>query len=107
MNEAYGTSLEREMEQFEIIDIAPDEFLRQKWNGFIHTHHYNTTNSYFNSSLAQNPRRTSESFFHHYQPISPGEMFREPNPVPTNFKTLKELQDWHRPLIQAEESASQ
>lgn len=103
LNNAWGTPDDRAMEQFEIIDIVPEEELRKRWNGFIHSHHYDVSDNYFGSSLAYNPRRTSESYFSHYQPMSPKEAFRSSNPIPDNFKTLDELWDWHRPLIEAEE----
>ncbi|WP_380895179.1 hypothetical protein [Sphingobacterium daejeonense] len=103
LNNAWGTPDDRAMEQFEIIDIVPEDELRKRWNGFIHSHHYDIADNYFGSSLAYNPRRTSESYFSHYQPMSPKEAFRSSNPIPDNFKTLDELWDWHRPLIEAEE----
>lgn len=102
LNNAWGTPEQREMEQFEIIDITPEEELRRRWNGFIHSHHYDITNNYFGSSLAFNPRRTSESYFSHNLPMTPNEAFRNNNPIPQNFKTLNELWDWHKPLIEAE-----
>jgi len=102
LNGAWGTPDERAMEQFEVIDITPEDVLRDRWNGFIHTHHYDITDNYFGSSLAYNPRRTSESYFSHYQPMTPSEAFRKSNPVPQDFNTLEELWDWHRPLIKAE-----
>lgn len=102
LNTAWGTPDERVMEQFEIIDISPEDELRQRWNGFIHSHHYDVTDNYFGSSLAYNPRRTSESYFSIYQPLSLKEAFRASNPIPQDFKTLEELWEWHRPLIEAE-----
>jgi len=103
LNNAWGTPDDRAMEQFEIIDITPEKELVNRWKGFIHSHHYDTTNDYFNSILALNPRRTSESYFSHYQPMTPNEAFRNNNPVPQDFKTLEELWEWHKPLIEAEE----
>jgi len=103
LNSSWGTPDDREMEQFEVIDISPEEELRKKWEGFIHTHHYDIARDYFSSSLALNPRRTSESYFSHYQSLTPSQAFRKNNPVPQNIKTLKELWEWHRPLIEAEE----
>ncbi|QHC84730.1 hypothetical protein AS589_08000 [Empedobacter brevis] len=105
LNNAWGTPDQRAMEQFEIIDITPEDILRDRWNGFIHTHHYDIIDNYFESSLALNPRRTSESYFSHYQPLTPSEAFRKNNPVPQDFSTLKELWAWHKPLIEAEEDA--
>lgn len=103
LNGAWGTPDERAMEQFEVIDITPEDVLRDRWDSFIHTHHYDITDNYFGSSLAHNPRRTSESYFSHYQPMTPSEAFRKSNPVPQDFNTLDELWEWHRPLIEAEE----
>ncbi len=102
LNNAWGTPDERNMEQFEVIDITPEEELRKRWDGFIHSHHYDITDNYFGSSLAFNPRRTSESYFSHILPTTISEAFRESNPVPQNFKTLDELWKWHEPLIEAE-----
>jgi hypothetical protein len=103
LNNAWGTPDDREMEQFEIIDITPEDELLQRWKGFINSHHYDTSSNYFDSILGLNPRRTSESYFSTYQAITPDEMFRKNNPVPRDFKTLEELWEWHKPLIEAEE----
>lgn len=102
LNNAWGTRDKRNMEQFEIIDIRDEETVRQNWDNFIHSHHYDYSTDYFKSSIAYNPRGTSESYFQHYLPNSPSEGFSENNPIPNNFKTLDELWEWHRPLIEAE-----
>jgi len=102
LNKAWGTPDDRPMEQFEIIDVVPEEELQQRWKGFIHTHHYDVSDSYFGSSLAKNPRRTCESYFSHYRPMTPAESFRKNNPISDDFKTLEELWEWHQPLIDAE-----
>lgn len=102
LNNAWGTPEERAMEQFEVLDIAPEEQLRKRWNGFIHSHHYDIADNYFRSSLAYNPRRTSESYFSHMQPMTPAEAFRSSNPVPQHFRTMADLWKWHEPLIEAE-----
>lgn len=107
LNDAWGTPDRRNMEQFEIIDVSPEETLRERWNGFIHSHHYDVANNYFNSSLANNPRRTCESYHSHYLPLTIDEAFRSNNPVPQNFRTLEELWAWHEPLIKAEEAEEQ
>ena len=103
LNNAWGGAENRNMEQFEIIDIRPENVVRESWDDFIHTHHYDYTQDYFESSLAYNPRRTSESYFQHILPMTPDEAFSESNPVPDNFKTLEELWEWHKPLVEAEE----
>lgn len=102
LRNAWGTPEERDMEQFEIIDVVPEAELRERWDDFIHTHHYDVIDNYFESSLAKNPRRTSESFFCHFQPMSISEAFRESNPIPQDFDTLEALWNWHADLIEAE-----
>jgi hypothetical protein len=102
LNDAWGTRDERDMEQFEIIDISSEEVVRKSWDNFIHSHHYDYATNYFDSILAHNPRRTSESYFQHYLPNSPSEAFSASNPVPNDLKTMDELWEWHKPLIDAE-----
>lgn len=102
LNDAWGTRDKRNMEQFEVIDIRDEQTVRASWDNFIHSHHYDYADNYFDSILAHNPRRTSESYFHHYLPMTPDEAFSESNPVPNNFKTMEELWEWHKPLIEAE-----
>jgi hypothetical protein len=103
LSDAWGTNEEREMEQFEVIDITAEEELRKRWDRFIHSHHYQVTNNYFSSSLGLNPRRTCESYFSHYLPTNIKHAFRQNNPVPKDFETLEDLWQWHKPLIEAEE----
>ena len=103
LNDAWGTSDERNMEQFEIIDVRPEDEVRGQWDNFIHSHHYDYSTDYFKSSLAYNPRRTSESYFQHIMPNSPSEAFSASNPVPSDLKTLQELWDWHKELFDAED----
>ena len=98
-----GAGKVRNMEQFEIIDIRPEDEVVNQWDNFIETHHYDYTNNFFGSSIAHNPRRTSESYFQHIIPMTIDEAFSASNPVPKDFKTLQELWDWFKPLIEAEE----
>jgi len=102
MSGAWGDARQRNMEQIEIIDVQPKETLASRWERFIHTHHYECWNNYFQSSLALFPRRTGERFMHQFVPVTPDEVFQEPNPVPDRFKTLEELWEWHKPLLDAE-----
>ena len=104
LNTAWGTPEDRVMEQFEVIDLVDEDTLKERWSGFIHTDHYDISDSYFKSSLASNPRRTSESYFSHIQALTIEEAFRVNNPVPNDFTSLEQLWDWHRPLIAAEEA---
>jgi hypothetical protein len=102
LNEAWGMGDERNMEQFEILDIREEDNVLKSWKNFINANHYNYSTDYFNCSLAHNPRRTSESYFQHIMPETYGEAFSESNPVPSAIKTLEELWAWHKPLVEAE-----
>lgn len=102
LNQAWGKPAKRNMEQFEIIDIRPEEEVVNIWDNFIHTHHYDYESNYFDSSLANNPRRTRESYHQHIYFLNEDEAFSESNPVPNDIYSLKDLWDWHRPLIEAE-----
>jgi len=102
MSSAWGDPRQRKMEQIEIIDIQPKETLADRWQRFIHTHHYECFDSYFQSSLAFFPRRTGERFMHQFVPVTPEEVFQEPNTVPPRFDTLEAMWDWHKPLLEAE-----
>jgi hypothetical protein len=103
MGSAWGDPRQRSMEQIEIIDIQPEEVLADRWQRFIHTHHYECFDSYFQSSLALFPRRTGERFVHQFTPATPGEAFQEANPVPQRFDTLEALWEWDKPLLDAED----
>lgn len=104
LREAWGSPPKRDLEQFEIIDILPKDTVVERWSGFILSHHYDYYQSYFESVLAKFPRRTGERFVHRFFPSSPEEAFQEPNPIPVQFKTMEDLWEWHRPLIEAERS---
>jgi hypothetical protein len=103
LQEAWGKSSERNMEEFEFIDIKDEKDVLKSWKTFVHSHHYHYCDSYFNSSLGLHPRRSVESYHHWSQPITFNESFQDGNPVPANFKSLKELWDWFKPLIIAED----
>ncbi|MFC2113302.1 hypothetical protein ACFLTA_08545, partial [Bacteroidota bacterium] len=103
IQKAWGTPDERNMEQFELIDIREENEVKKSWKTFIHTHHYDYCSSFFDSSIVKHPRRSVESYRHWAMPLTPSEAFQEGNPVPQDFKTLEEMWEWYKPLIEAEE----
>ena len=105
MSGAWGDPSLRDMEQIEVIDTAPREMIRQRWDRFIHGLHYDCCTDYFNSVLANFPRRTGERFVHQFSQLSPSEALQEPNKVPQDFSSLEEMWNWFEPLIEAEEVA--
>jgi hypothetical protein len=102
LQNAWGAVEERNMEQFEFIDVQAREQLLESWKTFVHSHHYDYSNNYFESTLAYHPRRTVESYNHWSSPLSPNEVFQDGNKIPNNFESLEQLWEWHQPLIEAE-----
>jgi hypothetical protein len=104
MQEAWGTPEKRNMEQFELIDIREENEVKKSWDKFIHSHHYSYGKTFFESSLAKHPRRTIESYRHWSMPMTPSDAFQDGNKVPDNFKTLEEMWNWYKPIVDAEKA---
>ncbi|MFK4998949.1 hypothetical protein ACI2OX_21600 [Bacillus sp. N9] len=86
MKRAWGDIENRSMEQIEIIDIKEDDELANTWSEFIHTHHYETHKSFFDSHLWKVPRRSVEAYF---------EMFFNANFIDTHdFLKMPHLMNW-------------
>ncbi len=97
MKSAWGDVNSREMEQTEIIDIRNEEELRNTWEPFIHTHHYETHSSFYDSWIANHPRRTGEAYINQYWNAH----FIENNPIPKEFSFSK-LWAWYDQLQEVE-----
>ncbi len=104
LSDSWGSKESRNMEQVEMINVESEDDCLKKWKKFIHTHHYDYFQDYFNSRLAKFPRRTFEQYSHQFMPMTVAEAFQQPNPVPQNFQTLEEMWEWFQPLIDAEEA---
>ena len=89
LEEAWGDVEERQLEQTEIICRlgADHEVLRATWAPFIHTHHYEIFDSFFDSWLANHPRRTGEAYWSQYLEAQ----FITDNPVPKGLSILPSL----------------
>jgi hypothetical protein len=101
---AWGEVEERQLEQTEIIcrPGSDHEVLRKLWKPFIHTHHYDIIESFFDSWLANHPRRTGEAYWSQYLEAQ----FIEDNSVPRDASDLAKLREWFRPLIAVEDAHS-
>ena len=53
----------RRLEHVEIIDIAPEENLRERWKKFTPTHHFRGRRNFDDSWMARWPRRSREAVF--------------------------------------------
>lgn len=63
LKDAWGDPQKRELEEVEVIDIKDEEALYHTWEPFIHSHHFQTTNSFFNSIIGRSPRRSCEAMW--------------------------------------------
>ena len=92
----------KELAQVEIIDIKPAEQLYETWKDFIIRDHYSTNDDIFKSYLFRFPRRSCGAFFSMVGMLD----IKPENPFP-KFKTLDELYQWVKPLIEEEEAKEQ
>lgn len=97
--DAWGGSLRRNLEQFEFIDVRDEKSLVQSWEGFIHTHHYEVHQDFFDSWIANHPRRTGEAYWSQYMDAA----FIDSNPV-IRTDDFDEFREWYQPLIAAEQA---
>lgn len=98
----WGDVEHREMEQTEVINRpgADRDVLAKTWEPFMHTHHYDIFESYYDSWLANHPRRSIEAYWNQYWEVK----FVSNNKVPKQFADFEEMAEWFRPLLDAERS---
>lgn len=63
VQEAWGNRSDRGFEEIELIDIRPEIELQNTWNSFIHTHHFRSSLSFYDSIIASSPRRSCEAIW--------------------------------------------
>jgi hypothetical protein len=89
-----------DLAEVDVIDIKTEQEVVKNWNEFFVSHHYGTRRDIFGSYLFMHPRRSCEAFAEATLMLNPW----QDNTFP-RFATLKELQDWTRPLVEEEEKA--
>lgn len=87
LQSAWTSRSERTFEHIEIIDIADQSFLHDRWSPFTPTFHYRVKRTFEQSRLARWPRRSCESLWY---PMSQG-LPCEDFPLPTT-DSLADLQ---------------
>jgi hypothetical protein len=100
LKKAWGSTDDRIMEQFEIIDVRKEDDLHDTWSPFIHSHHYRIENDFYNSWIANHPRRTGEAYFN--QNVKA--MFIANNPIPKDAG-FEELWEWYDELQNVENAS--
>ena len=100
LKDAWGDVEDRRMEQTEIINRpgVDHDALREVWSPFIHTHHYEIHESFYDSWISNHPRRTLEAYVNQYLEAK----FIENNLVPPDLATVEDLVAWFEPLLEAE-----
>lgn len=94
---AWGPVSEKNIEQIELIDIAPEDELRENWSQFIHTHHFKVLRNFYDCTIAQFPRRSCEAHWDAHMEIG----YHEKTTFPRGAD-WDELYDWFQPLVDAE-----
>jgi hypothetical protein len=97
MKEAWGDVNVRQFEQTELIDIRPENEVRDLWAAFIHTHHYQHHTDFYESLIPNHPRRTCEALKAQCYEAK----FTDTNPLPQGVSQTA-LWDWLEPLLSAE-----
>ena len=98
LSEAWGDKYQRSLEQIEIIDILEEDTLNDRWDRFIHTHHYDTHKDFYSSMIGKCSRRSTDACFG----ANIDCIFWEEYPIPQNA-SWEELDDWLEPYIKTEE----
>lgn len=101
LKRAWGNREDRQFEEIEMIDIRPEDELAATWDAFIHTHHYSVHADFYDSFIANHPRRTGEAYLHQFLEAK----WINLNPVPRDLQG-RDLWDWYRPLREAEARAA-
>ena len=63
LKQGWGDVNKRNFEETEIIDIKEEDILVETWKEFIHTHHYQVYNNFYDSIVANHPRRSCEAIW--------------------------------------------
>ena len=102
LKDAWGNPQQRELEEIEIIDIKDEEKLYPTWEPFIHSHHYRTTNSFYESIIGRSPRRSCEAMWMMLMDA----VFIDTNPVPQG-SSWEELRQFYDVLLEDERNYEQ
>ena len=78
MRAAWGDKNERPMEQTEFVTTQSKDEVKGNWEAFIHTHHYEMHADFYDSWIANHPRRTGEAYLNQYLEAK----FIHNNPIP-------------------------
>jgi len=100
MKEAWHKVRDRQIEQIELINIAPREELLRSWDAFFTRSHYDIRTSFYQSWCARHPRRSCEACWDQFMEMH----VRRGSTIPLDADFVQ-LADWFHPLLEAERAA--
>lgn len=100
MKQAWWKVRNREIEQIELINIAPRQELLTSWDAFFTRDHYEVRKDFYESWSARHPRRSCEACWDQFMEIH----VRADSAIPRDAD-FTQLADWFRPLLEAERVA--
>tara|TARA_B100000959_G_scaffold232853_1_gene249945 strand:+ start:4254 stop:5267 length:1014 start_codon:yes stop_codon:yes gene_type:complete len=98
MKQAWGSSEDRNLEEIEIIDLKDDDELAETWEDFIHSHHYRVCSNFYDSWIANHPRRSCEAMWDMLMQCN----FCDDNPIP-QYNNFENLWEWYKEFLYYEE----
>ena len=102
LKKGWGDKYKRNMEQFEGIDKIDEDALCERWDRFIHTHHYDTHKDFYSSMIGKCSRRSADASFGNNIDCIEWEEY----PIPKDA-SWDELDEWLKPYIEEENRARQ
>lgn len=102
MKAGWGDKNIRYMEQTEFITSPrqDEEAVVESWKDFIHSHHYDTYHDFYDSSMANYPRRTGEAYVKENMDAEVADV----NPIPRDLG-FTELWEWFSQFKGAEDES--
>jgi len=97
MKKAWGDKNQRAVEQITFITTQTDDEVSENWEPFIHTHHYEVNADFYDSWIANHPRRTGEAYLNQ----DPEAKFIRNNPIPRDLD-FPVLWEWYGQFKEAE-----
>ena len=102
MKTAWDDNKIRNLEEtvFIVDPTQKDERVKNSWKPFVHSHHYEIKHDFYESFLANHPRRTGDAFYNQFLMAK----FISDNPIPRNIG-FPELWRWFSRFRKAENNA--
>lgn len=101
IKEAWGSPNNRSFEQIEMIDVKPEDQLKDTWGNLIFSHHYDVIDDFYSSTMARHPRRSCEVMWQRLMECQ----FIAEDPIPKNAE-WDDLYRWLEPRLIAERKAN-